>query len=414
MPPRPARLSLRRARGALAAWRRGARAFLAVEAASSLLLLAGAVAALVVVSSPWGPGFERLLALELPLHLGGFAFDRPLRFWIDEGLMTLFFLTVGLEIRREIAGGELSTVRRAALPFFAALGGMLAPAGLYLALGSSGPGRAGWGVPMATDIAFAVGALGLLGRRVPTAVRVLLLGLAVIDDVGAIVVIAVFYSPGIRWVGLAVAVAGLAGALALRAAGVRRALAYVPAGAVVWAGLLHAGVHPTLAGVVLGLATPATPDRSKGEERSPVERLEARLHPWVAYGILPLFALANAGVDLRGVDLHDATARLVSVGVVLGLVVGKPVGVLAASAVAVRLRLAARPKGASWRGVAVVGLAAGIGFTMAIFVAGLAFPGSPLLGAAKLGVLAASTLAAGLTVLAGRFLLPHHPAPEKA
>jgi NhaA family Na+:H+ antiporter len=304
---------------------------------------------------------------------------------------------------------------------------------------------------MATDIAFAVGVLALLGKRVPAAVRVLLLALAIIDDIGSIVIIAVFYSGGLAPSGLLVAALGIAGVLVLRGLGVRRVLAYVVPGVVLWVGILMTGVHPTIAGVILGLLTPAEPwygaggfiaatesaiedvrDRaSNGDDHhallaplarvaearreavAPVIRLEAALHPWVAYGIMPLFALANAGVDLHGVDLGAPVTTGVALGVVAGLVLGKPIGIVAASFLAERLGIAARPRGATWRGVLLVGLVAGIGFTMAIFIAGLAFPDPTALGAAKLAVLAASAIAGVIGLASGRVLLPRAAALEE-
>ena len=298
---------------------------------------------------------------------------------------------------------------------------------------------------MATDIAFAVGVLALLGRRVPAAIRVLLLAVAIIDDIGAIVVIALFYSTGVVWTGLALAGGGIAIVIVLQRTGVRPPLAYVPPGAIIWAGMLWGGVHPTIAGVLLGLLTPARPwfgphgfltaaqgaiervrqqlDRgqhareligpladlgqARREALSPVVRIEAALHPWVAFGVMPLFALANAGVNVREVNLEAPGSTPLLVGIVAGLVIGKPVGILLASAVATRLGVAAVPPGVTWAGITLVGCVAGIGFTMAIFVAGLAFSDAGRLGVATLGVLAASAVAAVVGLVVGRVLLRH-------
>ncbi len=421
--------------------------FLQIQAASGLLLLFAALVALVWANSPHAGSYERLWHTKLTLGLGPWVSAQPLHFWINDGLMVVFFFVVGLEIRREIHHGELSDPRRAAFPVAAALGGMLAPAAIYFALNRASPARGGWGVPMATDIAFAVGVLALLGKRVPSAVRVLLLALAIIDDIGAILVIAVFYSSGLSWSGLLLAALGVAGVLLLRAFGVRRPLIYVIPGIVLWAGFLVAGIHPTIAGVLLGLLTPARPwfgeqgflDAAGGavqrfrelvgtkhdahdlleplgqiaearrEAVAPVIRLEAALHPWVAFLIMPLFALANAGVDLHGVSLDEPTSKGIVLGTVLGLVLGKPVGIILACTLAVWVRLAARPRGVTFRGLVVVGVVAGIGFTMAIFIAGLAFPDPGMLGAAKLAVLLASALAGLLALLLGRLLLPAAP-----
>jgi Na+:H+ antiporter, NhaA family len=432
------------ARRALRTVTRPLERFLHIEAASGLLLLAAAAVALVWANSPFRASYQRIWHAEVTLGVGPWKASEPVHFIINDVLMVIFFFVAGLEIRREIHEGELSTPRRAALPAVAALGGMLAPAAVYFGLNHASPARGGWGVPMATDIAFAVGALALLGKRVPASVRVLLLALAIIDDIGAIAVIAVFYSSGFSWGGAAIAGLGVAIVFALRATGIRSSLAYVAPGVILWAGLLDAGVHPTIAGVVLGLLTPARPwygergflaatgeavedvrdlsavdhdpkdlleplgrvAEARREAVAPVVRLEAALHPWVAYGIMPLFALANAGVDLRGVSLAEPASAGILAGVLLGLVVGKPLGVIAASALAVKLGLAARPRGVTWGGLAVVGVVAGIGFTMAMFIADLAFDEGAALGAAKLGVLAASVLAGLLAMLAGRLLLP--------
>ncbi|MBI2162014.1 MAG: Na+/H+ antiporter NhaA [Candidatus Rokubacteria bacterium] len=404
-------------------------AFLHIQAASGIALLLAAVAALVWANSPWGHLYERLWEAPVTIGVGGFTFAHSIRFWINDGLMVVFFFVVGLEIRREIHDGELSEPKRAALPVVAAFGGMVIPALIYLLLNPERPARDGWGVPMATDIAFAVGVLALLGRRVPAAIRVLLLAVAIIDDIGAIVVIALFYSTGIVWTGLALAGGGIAIVIVLQRTGVRPPLAYVPAGAIIWAGMLWGGVHPTIAGVLLGLLTPVRPwfgphgflgqhareliepladlGQARREALSPVVRIEAALHPWVAFGVMPLFALANAGVNVRDVHLEMPGSTPLLVGIVAGLVIGKPVGILLASAVATRLGLAAVPPGVTWAGITLVGCVAGIGFTMAIFVAGLAFPDAGRLGVATLGVLAASAVAAVVGLVVGGVLLRH-------
>jgi Na+:H+ antiporter, NhaA family len=423
--------------------------FLSVEASSGILLLVAAAAALVWANSPWQSGYQALWHTPLGFRVGSFSFERDLHFLINDGLMVVFFFVVGLEIRRELDCGELSEVRRAALPAFAALGGMIAPACLFLLFNGGTAASVGWGVPMATDIAFAVGVLALLGKRVRPALRILLLALAVIDDLGAIIVIALFYSSGIQLVGVAVVASGLALLVTLQKLGVRSAQVYLAPGLVIWAGTYLTGVHPTLAGVLVGLLTPVRawlgPDafvdqaqaaavsvgsqpgqadhhllRTKladlelvsRETFSPVERLQHALHPWVAFVIMPLFALANAGVQLGGARLDPDGQRILG-GVVLGLVFGKPVGIVGLSWVAVRLRLAALPAGVAWHEVLVVGLVAGIGFTMALFIAGLAFPVGPFMEVAKLGILCASAVAAVLGLGMGRLLLSVH-APAAA
>jgi NhaA family Na+:H+ antiporter len=373
--------------------------FLAIEASSGLILIAATAAALVWANSPWSGSYDALWHAEL---LG-----RTLHFWLNDGLMTVFFFVVGLEIRREMYEGELSDLRRAALPLVAALGGMLVPAAIYAALNTGRDGAAGWGVPMATDIAFAVGILTLLGRRAAPAMRVLLLALAVIDDIGAILVIAIFYSAGIAPEGLLIVAGGVASIAMLKALGVRVPIVYVLPGIVVWAGMHQTGIHPTLAGVVVGLLTPVRssprePDAADAD--SPAAHLQHLLHPWVAFVIMPLFALANAGVALGGASLAG-DAAFVFFGIVLGLGLGKPLGIVLVSRAAIRVRLAVCPRDVSGGGLAVVGVVAGIGFTMSLFIAQLAFPPGPLLDTAKLAILVASLVAAVAGVAMGATIL---------
>jgi Na+:H+ antiporter, NhaA family len=410
--------------------------FLHVEAASGIVLLLTAALALGWANSPWGESYRHLWHTPVGVRLGGFVFERSLEWVVNDGLMAIFFFLVGLEIRREIHCGELSEWRRAALPVAAALGGMLAPALLYLAFAGAPETRSGWGVPMATDIAFAVGILTLLGKRVPPALRVLLLALAVIDDLGAIVVIAVFYTAGFEVRGLLVAAGGLGGVLLLQRVGVRAKSAYVLPALVAWAGVYAAGIHPTIAGVAVGLMTPVRAwlgpegfvadlrrevDHLEGprpltntlhnvsaarrEALSPAESLIHSLHPWVAFGIMPLFALANSGVALEGAGF-DGTAWRVAGAVALGLVVGKPVGVLLLCFLTIRLGLSRLPAGLTAAHLVVLGVVAGVGFTMALFIAQLAFTAPGLLVAAKVGILVASGAAGATAVLLGRLLLP--------
>jgi NhaA family Na+:H+ antiporter len=416
--------------------------FLRIEAASGILLFVAAAVALVWANSPWAESYVHLWHTPLGLRVGTFNFERSLEWVVNDGLMVIFFFVVGMEIRREIHHGELSEWRRAALPAAAALGGMLAPAALYLAFAGGAETRSGWGVPMATDIAFAVGILTLLGKRVPAALRVLLLALAVIDDLGAIVVIALFYSSGVALSGLGVAALGFAGVFAMQRLGVRTKLAYVVPSVVAWAGIYAAGIHPTIAGVIVGLVTPvrawlgpdgfivgvrkeldqlalAAPstlsshdlgetlrhvDVARREAMSPAESLIGTLHPWVAFGIMPVFALANAGVAISGGSL-DAASWSVVTAVAVGLIVGKPLGVLFASWLTLRLGIGILPQGMTTRHLLVLGVVAGVGFTMALFIAQLAFTDVRLLAAAKLGVLAASCGAAILGLVLGRVLL---------
>lgn len=427
--------ALRARRGVL----RPVERFMAIEAASGILLLLAAAVAFAWANSPWKDGYTALWHTPIGIRLGTFAFERDLHWWINDGLMVIFFFVVGLEIRREIHGGELSDLRRAALPLMAALGGMLVPALIYTGFNAGRPTLDGWGIPMATDIAFAVGVLTLLGPRVAPALRILLLALAVIDDVGAILVIALFYSSGIQMIGMGVMVAGIAGVLAMQWVGVRSPWAYVLPTLVVWGGAYAGGIHPTLAGVIVGLLTPVKPwlgmqgflaegerrirelrrgvidhemlvhldgvARARAEAVAPVLRLQHALHGWVAFAIMPLFALANAGVQL-GSASFTGDGFAVFAGVALGLLVGKAFGILAFSWLAVRLGLAALPTGVRWPGVAIVGLVGGIGFTMALFVAGLALPPGPMLETAKLAILCGSLVAAVVGLIVGRVALP--------
>jgi Na+:H+ antiporter, NhaA family len=415
--------------------------FLAIEASSGILLLAAALIALLWANSPWRSSYESLLHTPIGIRVAAFAFERDVHFWVNDGLMVVFFFVVGLEIKRELHAGELSEARRAALPALAALGGMLVPAGIYLLFNGGTPAMHGWGVPMATDIAFAVGILALLGKRVPPALRIMLLALAVIDDLGAIVVIALFYSSGVSIAGLAVAAGGVVVIILMQKFGFRSAWSYVLPGLLTWAGVYASGVHPTIAGVVIGLCTPvrawfgpghfvnragAVIDAARAdnlahddsrlhtrlsdlnvagrEALSPVERLQRSLHRWVAFGIMPLFALANAGVTFGDARFGGGGA-MVLIGVTAGLVIGKPIGVVCFSWLAVRAGVAAMPSGVRWSGVLVVGLVAGIGFTMALFIATLAFPPGPLIEIAKLGILLASLIAGVIGLVAGRLLL---------
>jgi len=400
---------------------------LAIEAASGIVLLAATVAALVWANT-WTASYEGLWHTPIGGHIGPWEVERPLHFWVNEGLMTIFFFVVGLEIRREMFEGELASLRKAALPLTAAIGGMLIPAAIFAVLNIGREGASGWAVPMATDIAFAVGVLTLLGPRVPPALRVLLLALAVVDDIGAIVVIALFYTDGISLVGLLLVGVGIAISVSLRLAAVRTPLLYAAPGAIVWVGFLVAGIHPTIAGVVLGMLTPVrswfgpsgfaattrahleelpAQDRdallqtldqineARREAVSPAERLIHALHPWVAFGVMPAFALANAGVVLGEARLAGDSLWLF-LGIAIGLAVGKPLGIASFSLAAGRLGLT-RAEEITKRGVLLVGLVGGIGFTMSLFIAQLAFPPGPQLDTAKLAILVGS----GIAILVG-------------
>ncbi len=432
--PRPAQIVAERALTTL-------EHFIHLEKMSGIVLLVAAAVALIWANSPARESYEALWHLPVSIGIGELIFARDLHFWINDVLMTVFFLVVGLEIRREIHEGALSDLRQAALPVAAALGGVVAPALIYLAFNIDPLLRHGWAVPTATDIAFAIGVLALLGKAIPSNVRILLLALAIIDDIVAVLIIALFYSSGLDYTGLLIAFAGILAIVALQAIGIGNASTYVLPGVVLWVGLYKLGIHPSLAGVVLGLMTPVlplaserepldlalravedlkekVPDPAAGPDQMakplkelrfaqremlpPVSRVQMALHPWVAFIIMPLFALANAGVSIDGINLEVGGSRTVMLGVLVGLVVGKPLGVLLVSWLVVRFGWCRLPPGVTWSGILVVGLLAGIGFTMAIFVANLAFTDANLLGAGKLGVLLGSLISSILGLLWGK------------
>jgi Na+:H+ antiporter, NhaA family len=394
--------------------------FLHTEAAGGLFLLAGTVVALGWANSPFAAGYEGLWGRELTIGAGPLAVTEDLKHWVNDGLMALFFFVVGLEIKRELVVGELHDPRRASLPVLAALGGVVVPAGIFLLLNTGGEEARGWGIPMATDIAFAIGVLAVLGSRVPAGAKVFLLTLAIVDDILAITVIAVFYTGQLAVGWLAVAAGGMVLVFVLRWLGVRAVSAYVPLGVLVWlatlesgvhatiAGValglatLESGVHATIAGVALGLATPARPVR----DRPVLEQLQHRLHPLSSYLVIPLFALANAGVPLGADALGRAARSPVAWGVALGLVAGKVLGVAGVGLVAVRLRLGALPDDVTMRHVLGLAALAGIGFTVSLFIAELAYPGNDLVDLAKVGILAGS-LISGLGG-AGLLATGHH------
>lgn len=417
-----------------------------IEAISGIVLLIAAAIALIWANSPWAASYFATWHAPLALTLGPWTWSTDLHFFVNDVLMTIFFLVVGMEIRREMYNGALADVRQALLPIIAALGGVVVPALIYVAL-ARGDAQLlnGWAIPTATDIAFAVGVLALLGKSIPGPLRIFLLALAIIDDIVAVLIIAFFYSGGLDYSGFGIALVGLVLVLLFNRMGVAAAWAYVVPGAILWLGLLHTGAHPTLAGVVLGLMTPVamrpaqrhhldvaeqalTRIRSHAQRGQfevdvlhhelriattaqrdllpPVFRLPAMLHPWVAFGVMPIFALANAGVQFGGMDLAATGPHTVFWGVLLALVLGKPLGVFLATFLAVKSGVSPLPEGINWRGVLLVGVLAGIGFTMAIFVGGLAFSDAALLSAAKLGILAASATAAIVGLVYG-FIVRH-------
>jgi NhaA family Na+:H+ antiporter len=419
------------------------------ESSSGLLLLACAILALTWANSPLEPWYTAIRKIPVTVGVGVFAIEASLLHWINDGLMAVFFLLVGLEIKREILVGELASLRRASLPIAAAVGGMVVPAMLYAAANAGGPGSRGWGIPMATDIAFALGVLALLGSRVPVALKVFLTALAIVDDIGAVLVIALFYTADLSISAVLWGAVVLGLLTVCNMAGVRHLAAYALLGMALWLAFHESGVHATVAGVLLAFTIPArtridageflargrdaieefasagvaganvltsrshqqallTLETAAEEAQAPLQKLEDKLHGVVAFGIMPLFALANAGVSLSGGP--RALASPVALGVVLGLVLGKPLGITLAAWAATRAGLAERPPEVSWRMLHGAAWLGGIGFTMSLFVASLAFGGSPPLTDAKLGILAASMIAGAL----GFGILRRAPPPRGA
>jgi NhaA family Na+:H+ antiporter len=394
--------------------------FLREEAAGGAVLVLATVVALVWANSPWKDSYADLWSTELAFSLGSHDLELDLKHWVNDALMVAFFFVVGLEIKRELAQGELRDPRRAALPAIAALGGMIVPALLYVAVAGGGEARDGWGIPMATDIAMAVGVVALLGSRVHPSLKLFLLALAIVDDIGAILVIAVFYSDSIDMGMLALAALAIVAIVAMRELGVQAIPAYVLVGSGLWLAMHEAGVHATLAGVLCGLLAPTAPhvprdlidedellDVSSVEAAratvtqarssvSVVEWLEHLLHPWTTLVIVPLFALANAGITIGGDQVSDALSSRVTLAIVVGLVIGKPIGITLASWLAVRSGLGELPQGVTWRALVGVASIAGIGFTVSLFVTELAFDDETIIADAKLGVLAASLVSAAI------------------
>ncbi|HEU4881416.1 MAG TPA: Na+/H+ antiporter NhaA [Longimicrobium sp.] len=429
--------------------------FLRTESAGGIVLIAATLVAIVWANSPWSGSYHHLWETVVTIGAGRYALSYPLHYWINDGLMAVFFFLVGLEIKREFLVGELASVRRAALPIAAALGGMIVPAILYALLNVGGPGEPGWGTPMATDIAFALGVLALLGPRIPLSLKVFLAALAIVDDLGAVLVIAVFYTDQIAWGALGVGMAVLAALIVAGRLQARTPIVYVVLGVILWLAFLKSGVHATVAGVLLAMTIPARTridtqeflDRGRrildyfdeaGKEGSdvltnrdqqaaiqemenaceaaqaPLQRIEHELHAPVAFVIIPLFALANAGVHLGG-NLGEALTNRVALGIILGLVIGKPIGITLFAWLAVKSNLAALPAGTTWRAIRGVSLLGGIGFTMSLFIAGLAFPGAPQLNEdAKIGIFAASLVAAITGLLVLRRLRPVDEAAREA
>ncbi|MGE8410108.1 MAG: Na+/H+ antiporter NhaA [Pseudomonas sp.] len=367
--------------------------FFQLESASGLLLIAAAVLALIINNSPLSWLYNGLLEAPVVVQIGALSIAKPALLWINDGLMALFFLLIGLEVKREVLEGQLSKPAQVVLPATAAVGGMVVPALIYWFLNRDNPGAiAGWAIPTATDIAFALGVLALLGKRVPVSLKLFLMTLAIIDDLGAIIIIALFYSGALSSLSLMLAAACLLALIAMNRLGVVKLGPYMVVGLVLWVCVLKSGVHATLAGVTLALCIPL---RTRNAETSPLRSLEHALHPWVAYGILPLFAFANAGVSLAGVTLESFT-HPVPMGIALGLLAGKTLGVFGLTWIAIKLGLAALPSGANWGQVLGVAILCGIGFTMSLFVGSLAFaPGSSeFAGMDRMGILTGSLFAA--------------------
>ena len=373
------------------------RDFLKQESAGGIVLIAAALLALVAANSLAAGSYFALLEVPVAVTIGSFAIDKPLLLWINDALMAVFFFLVGLEVKREVVEGQLSSWNKASLPLFAAIGGMAAPALVFLALNTESPDNlAGWAIPAATDIAFALGILSLLGPRVPVALKALLLAIAVIDDIGAITIIALFYSGTIDTGMLAGAALALAGMVVLNRFRIGSSIPYVLLGIALWIFVLKSGIHATLAGVAAAMTIPmVAPDGSE-----PLERMEHALHPWVAFLVIPIFGFANAGVSLVGLQPSDLLAPL-PLGIALGLLLGKQIGIFGFSWIAVKIKLASLPANVRWRQVHAVSLLAAIGFTMSLFIGNLAFADAAQVEAVKLGVLSGSLVAA----IAGYFLL---------
>jgi len=379
--------------------KRGAQAFFEHEAAGGVVLMAAAALALLLSNSPLSWVYDALLGTPVAIKIGALALDKPLLLWVNDGLMAIFFFLVGLEIKREIMEGRLSSLQKAASPIIAAIGGMAVPAGIYVVLNWNDPiALRGWAIPAATDIAFAVGVLALLGSRAPVALKVFLLALAIIDDLGAIVIIALFYTSDLSLSVLAIAGIGTAVLGYLNYRGVARTAPYIAVGIVIWVCVLKSGVHATLAGVVVALFIPLRPDREGGE--SPLKRIEHDLASWVAFGVMPIFAFANAGVALHNLSPDDLLGGI-PLGIALGLFLGKQIGIMGFTWAAVRMGLARLPDGATWLQVYGVAILGGIGFTMSLFIGTLAFSGAEEGAAVRLGVLAGSIMSA----LFGYFVL---------
>ena len=407
--------------------------FFRLEAAGGILLMGCAVAALVLSNSPLAGLYDALWHTELSAGLGAWSIAKPLHVWINDGLMAIFFFAVGLEIKREVLVGELATVKKAMLPIAAAVGGMVVPAVIYYALNAGTPGSNGWGIPMATDIAFALGVLALLGDRVCLSVKIFLTALAIVDDIGAVLVIALFYTAEVSFPALGAGAVFLAALIIANRSGVHNPLVYTVLGLGLWAAFLKSGIHPTVAGVIVAMTIPARQQISDADflkrsgkildsfrevsERggrmiasesqrraaaalnrasqfvqTPLQRIEHELHPWVTFFIMPLFALANAGVNISE-GFSEALTDRISLGIITGLVMGKQLGITLFAWLAVKADMAALPADIAWKDIYAAGWLGGIGFTMSLFIANLAFPDTSFLTVSKVGILTASLIA---------------------
>ncbi len=378
------------------------QAFLKLESAAGVILMLSAILAIIASNSFLSGLYAGFLSTPVSVEIGALSISKPLVLWINDGLMAIFFFLVGLEIKREVLRGELSRFDKAALPLFAAVGGMAIPALVYVAVNMSSPETLrGWAIPAATDIAFALGILALLGTRAPVSLKIFLLAVAIIDDLGAILIIAMFYTADLSVTALALGAMGFAGLFALNKAGVRSFTPYVLLGTIMWVCVLKSGVHATLAGVLTALMIPMGTEEEEQAHKSPLHNAEHSLHPWVAYFVLPLFAFANAGVSFNGLSVDSVTNPL-PLGIALGLLIGKPVGVLGFSFLATRLGVAQLPEGVTWRQLAGVACLTGVGFTMSLFIGSLAFGDPAMINEVRLGVLLGSITAgvAGYALLA--------------
>ena len=377
---------------------------LADEASSGKFLLIAAAIALIAANSPWAKQFADFWHLHLSISLGGWEFSEELREWINGGLMALFFLVAGLEVKREMVLGELRTLRAAALPVVAAAGGMILPAALYLAINAGQPGSQGWGIPMTTDIAFAVGVLALVSRHVPASLKLFLLTLAIIDDIGAVTVIALFYTDEVHVIPLILAGLGLLSIAALQWLRLLSLRLFIVLGIIIWAATHASGVHASIAGALLGLSAPIVARSRHSAKRAIAERLERMIIPVSTFFVIPLFALANAGVAIRADVFQEHGAQLVGAGIAAGLVLGKLLGITGATWLMVRFKLARLPEGVLWHHIIGVGLLGGIGFTLSLFMAELAFAGDEqLAAAAKVSIFGTSLVSAGLGLAYLRF-----------